>query len=41
MRLMTDRDALLIDNCDQLGKGNYAVIRKKSGTMDQIGRAHV
>ena len=36
MRLMTDRDALLIDKCDQLGKGNYVVIRKKGGAVDQV-----
>ena len=36
MRLMAGRDALLIDQCDQLGKGHYAVIQKKSGAVDQV-----
>jgi hypothetical protein len=36
MRLMTGRDALLIDQCDQLGKGQYAVIQKTRGAVDQV-----
>jgi hypothetical protein len=36
MRLLTDRSALLIDDCRQLGRGNYVVIRKKSGANDQV-----
>ena len=36
MRLLTDRTALLIDDCSQLGRGNYVVIRKKSGANDQV-----
>jgi hypothetical protein len=41
MRLMTGRDALLIDQCDQLGKGHYAVIQKKSGAVDQVRPEHI
>ena len=36
MRLLTDRDALLINDCDELGKGHYAVIDKKVNTPDQV-----
>ena len=36
MRLMTGRDALLIDQCAQLGRGQYAVIQKKRGAVDQV-----
>ena len=36
MRLMTGRDALLIDQCAQLGRGQYAVIEKKRGAADQV-----
>ena len=36
MRLLTDRDALLIDRCDQLGRGRYVVIRLKGGGMNQV-----
>ena len=34
MRLMTGRDTLLIDRCDQLGKGNFVVLRKAGATLD-------
>jgi hypothetical protein len=36
MRLLTDRAALLVDNCDQLARGNYVVIRKKGGDAGQV-----
>jgi hypothetical protein len=36
MLLMTGRDALLINKCDQLGKGNYVAIRKQVRTPDQV-----
>ena len=36
MRLMTDRDALLIDRCDRLDRGDYVAIRKQDGTPDQV-----
>jgi hypothetical protein len=36
MRLLTDRAALLIDNCSQLGKGDYVVIRKTGGDTGQV-----
>jgi hypothetical protein len=36
MRLLTGRAALLVDNCSQLGKGDYVVIRKKGGDMGQV-----
>jgi hypothetical protein len=36
MRLMTGRDALLIDRCDQLARGRYVVVRKMSGASAQI-----
>jgi hypothetical protein len=31
MRLLTGRAALLVDDCRQIGKGNYVVIRKNGG----------
>jgi hypothetical protein len=34
MSLMTGRDALLIDECDQLGKGNFVVLRKAGAAVD-------
>jgi hypothetical protein len=36
MRLLTDRAALLVENCSQLGKGDYVVIRKKGGDAGQV-----
>jgi hypothetical protein len=36
MRLLTGRSALLVDNCSQLAKGDYVVIRKKGGATDQV-----
>ena len=36
MRLMTDRDAILVDRCDQLAKGRYVVVRKSGGATNQI-----
>jgi hypothetical protein len=36
MRLMTDRDAILVDRCDQLAKGRYVVVRKAGGATNQI-----
>ncbi len=36
MTLMTGRDALLIDQCDQLGRGHYAVIQTDRGAVDQV-----
>jgi hypothetical protein len=34
MSLMTGRDTLLIDTCDQLGKGNFVVLRKAGTVVD-------
>jgi hypothetical protein len=34
MSLMTRRDSLLIDTCDQLGKGNFVVLRKTGAAVD-------
>ncbi len=36
MRLMTDRDAILVDRCDQLAKARYVVVRKRGGATNQI-----
>lgn len=36
MRLLTDRSALLVDNCRQLAKGDYVAIRKDGGATDQV-----
>jgi hypothetical protein len=36
MRLMTDRDAILVDRCDQLAKGRVVVVRKGGGDANQI-----
>jgi hypothetical protein len=36
MRLLTDRAALLVDDCSQLGKGDYVVIRKNGGDAGQV-----
>jgi hypothetical protein len=36
MRLFTGRDSLLIDQCDQLGRGNYVVIHKKREDQGQV-----
>jgi hypothetical protein len=36
MRLLTDRAALLVDDCSQLGKGDYVVIRKNGGNAGQV-----
>ena len=36
MRLLTGRSALLVDNCSQLAKGDYVVIRKKGGDIGQV-----
>jgi hypothetical protein len=36
MRLMTDRDAILVDRCDQLAKGRYVVVRKGGGATNQV-----
>lgn len=36
MRLMTDRNALLIDRCDHLSRGRYVVVRKAGGASAQI-----
>jgi hypothetical protein len=36
MRLLTDRAALLVDDCSQLGRGNYVVIRKTGGDTGQL-----
>ena len=32
--LVTGRDTLLIDRCDQLGKGNFVVLRKAGTVVD-------
>ena len=36
MRLITSRDALMIETCDALERGDYLVIRKKRGAVDQV-----
>jgi hypothetical protein len=36
MRLMTARDSVRIDDCSQLARGNYAVIRRMAGSLDQV-----
>jgi hypothetical protein len=36
MGLLTGRAALLVDDCSQLGRGDYVVIRKKGGATDQV-----
>ena len=36
MRLMTDRDAILVLSCENLSKGDYVVINKKWEDMGQI-----
>lgn len=36
MRLMTDRNALLIDRCDQLVRGSFVVVRKEGSTSNQL-----
>jgi hypothetical protein len=36
MRLLTDRAALLVDDCSQLARGNYVVIRKRGGDAGQV-----
>ncbi len=36
LRLMTGRDALMVDDCAALGKGDYVVIRKKRGAVGQV-----
>jgi hypothetical protein len=36
MRLLTGRAALLVDNCSQFGRGDYAVIRKNGGDNGQV-----
>jgi hypothetical protein len=36
MRLLTDRAALLVENCGQLAKGDYVVIRKQGGGAGQV-----
>ncbi len=36
MRLITGRDALMIETCDALDRGDYLVIRKKRGAVDQV-----
>jgi len=41
LRLFTDRDALLIDSCDALGKADYVILRKSRGAVDQILPADV
>ena len=36
MQLMTGRDALLIDNCEQLGRGTHVVIRRIGDQANQV-----
>ncbi len=36
LRLFTDRNALLIHDCDQLPLADYAVLRKSRGGVDQV-----
>ena len=36
MRLMTDRDAILVLECDNLSNGDYVVINKRWEDMGQI-----
>ncbi len=36
MRLMTNRDAILVDRCDQLSRGRYVVLRKEGGSTNQV-----
>jgi hypothetical protein len=33
---MTARDSVQIDDCSQLARGNYAVIRRTAGSLDQV-----
>ncbi len=41
LRLFTDRDSLLIDSCDALGKADYVLLRKSRGAVDQVSPADV
>lgn len=41
MRLFTDRDALLVDDCDALPMTNYVVLRKSRGNVDQVSPVKV
>jgi len=41
MRLMTDRDAILIDRCDELAKGRFVVVRKAGGATAQIAPGEI
>ncbi|RJP48952.1 MAG: hypothetical protein C4583_13615 [Anaerolineaceae bacterium] len=36
LRLFTDRNSLLVDDCGALPKANYVVLRKSRGAVDQI-----
>lgn len=36
LRLFTDRDSLLIDDCGALPKAHYVVLRKSRGAVDQV-----
>jgi hypothetical protein len=36
MRLMTDRDAIMLRECERLGMGDYVVIRDNNGENDQV-----
>ncbi len=36
LRLFTDRDTLLLDDCSALPKADYVVLRKSRGAVDQI-----
>ena len=41
LRLFTDRDSLLVDNCDALPLADYVILRKSRGGVDQISPADV
>ncbi len=41
LRLFTDRDLLLVDQCDALPLADYVVIRKSRGAVDQVSPADV
>lgn len=41
LRLFTDRDTLMIETCEALGKADYVVLRKSRGAVDQVAPGEV
>ncbi|HME69977.1 MAG TPA: hypothetical protein VKM54_08925 [Myxococcota bacterium] len=37
MRLFTDRDSIMLTECERLGEGNYIVINREIGDTNQVG----